>query len=50
LRNKKEIGRSRQQKKPIPSKDVSWQDLTLPQKTVEALNSEKLFPSSHQKE
>jgi len=32
LRNKEEVGRSRQQKKPIPSKDVSWQDLLFRRK------------------
>jgi hypothetical protein len=43
LRDREEVGRSRPQKEPIPSNDISWQDLLFRGKIVEALNSEKLI-------
>jgi hypothetical protein len=49
-RGKEGVGSSRRPKEPIPSNDISWQDLLFRGKIVGALNSEKLFQSSHQKE
>jgi hypothetical protein len=49
-RDREEESRSRQQEKPIPSENISWQDLLFRRKNSRVLNAQKLFRSSLQKQ